>query len=108
MAGQLQDPQDPHYTKDLHYPAHVLELVGRVLVRLDQEQRYEVRQYRQQIDHVKTALEELPLIRRGTEPKHVLEGEPCDAHSLHHSELRIVLKVPLLIIHLHTRNGVES
>lgn len=63
MAGQLQNPQDPHYTKDLHYPAHVLELVVRVLVRLDQEQRYEVWHYRQQIDHVKTALEEFPLVR---------------------------------------------
>ena len=52
VAGQLQDPQDPHYTKDLHYPAHVLELVGRVLVRLDQEQRYEVWQYCQQVDHI--------------------------------------------------------
>ena len=84
VAGQLQDPQDPHYTKDLHYPAHVLELVGRVLVRLDKEQRYVVRQYCQQVDHIQTALEELPLVRRRAEPKHVLEGEPRDAHGLHH------------------------
>lgn len=108
MTGQFQNPKDPHYTKNLHYPAHVLELVVRVLVRLDQEQRYKVRQYRQQIDHVKTAFEELPLVWRGTEPKQVLEGEPRDAHGFYHSELRIVLKVPLFIIHLHTRNGVES
>lgn len=45
MTRQLEDPEDSHDTKHLDHAADVLELIGRVLVGLQEEERDEIRQY---------------------------------------------------------------
>lgn len=97
MAGQLEDSQDAHDAEDLHHPAHILELVRRVLVGLQQEQGHKVGQYGEQIDNVEATLEKLPLVRRGAKPEDVLEREPGDADRLHHRQLGIVLRGAIVI-----------
>lgn len=67
-----------------------MELFGRVLVRLDEEERHEKREDREEIDDVETALEELPLVRGGGEPEDVLHREPRNADFFDHRELRVV------------------
>jgi len=91
VAGQLQNPEDPHDPEDLDHAAHVLELVGGVLVGLQEEQRHEVRHDGEEVDDVEATLEELPLVRGRGEAEGVLEGEPGDADRLHHGEVRVVL-----------------
>lgn len=107
VARQLEDTQDTHDAEHLHHAAHVLELIGGVLIRLEQKQRDEVRQDGEQVDDVQPALEELPLVGRGAEAQDVLEREPRDAHHLHHRQLRVVHGRARLVQHLHARDRVE-
>ena len=107
MARQLQDPQDPHYPKDLHYPPHVLELLRRALVRFRQPQGDEVGHDCQEVDDVQRALEKLPLVGRGPEAREVLEGEPADANGLHHGQFFIVPSVGGVCMVLQVGDGVE-
>lgn len=84
MSGQLEDSQDAHDAKDLHHPAHILELVRGVLVGLQQEQGHKVGQNGKQIDYIEATFEKFPLVRRGAKPQDVFEREPGDAHRLNH------------------------
>ena len=82
MPGKLKDTHNPHNSKDLHYPAHVLELHHAILARFRQEQGDVVRQYGEQVNDVQHAFEELPLVRCRHESEDVLEREPSNADAL--------------------------
>ena len=87
VAGQLQDPQDPHHPEGLHHPLDILVLtLAKLIWGFHQEQRNVVREDGEDVDDVQAALEEGPLVGRGQEPEDELEGEPGDADGLHQGQ----------------------
>jgi hypothetical protein len=107
VAERLQAGRVPRqleytqYSQDSKHLNHTACIVKVLVALIEYEQREKVGQDGDQVDHVQTALEELPLVGCGPKAQQILESEPSDAERLHRFQVGIVVKCVVYAIYGH-------